>query len=302
VDLWIARRVALALVLVAPLSSGQTQEQRAAEHDRQAREAFQKGDYVRAAEHFDDADRLAPYPELRYNAALAWERARALARAADAYESALRRGGLEAEREQKARANLATLKERLAYVRVLGPVGGTVTGAHLERAPIPANFHLVPGEHELTIEAPDGTSHARKLALRAGEVFTVEPVSEPTEPASAPSASPPAARAPVAVETRGGSSRATWGFVLLGGSAAFAAGAVYFGLETERARDDFEGSRYESSDIRARGVRYRALTNVALGASVVCAGLGVYLLLAAESDTPVAIAVTPARASATLSF
>ena len=39
------------------------------------------------------------------------------------------------------------------------------------------------------------------------------------------------------------------------------------------------------ADIRDEGVRYRTLTNIAIGGAAVCAGLGVYLLVSGDSNT-----------------
>src|SRR5215510_11016624 len=71
---------------------------RAKKIEQEARDAYAQGQFDRAADLFDQANRLAPYPELRYNAALSWDQAGEKARAADAYEGALRLGGLDQAR------------------------------------------------------------------------------------------------------------------------------------------------------------------------------------------------------------
>jgi len=273
--------VTLALVVVAPPAPearSQTQEARAAELDAAGRDAFRRGDFAGAGKSFDEADRLAPHAELRYNAALAWDRAGDFARAADGYEGALGRGGLDAERSKRAGARLAAMKERLAYVRVPAPLGGVLSTAHLTRAPIPVSFHLVPGEHIVRVERADGQVISRTISVRAGEISTLELGAEGAEPIPVPAtgarATPPEPdnRAPTSPATIGG-------IVALGGAAVFTGGAIYFGVDTLRARDEYDESGHQKADARDRGVRSRALANVAIGASFLCTGVGVYLLI-----------------------
>jgi hypothetical protein len=301
----------VALLVAAPgAPAAQTQEERAATLDAEARAAFGRGDFAAAAAGFDEADRLAPYTELRYNAALAWERAGERARAADGYESALRRGGLRADLERKARTQLATLKERLGYVRVPAPLGAVVSVAHVQRAPVPLGFHLPAGEHTLSIESADGQTRAVKVALRAGEVTTLDVGGEtatpaPFRPVASVAPPPPVAPPP---DDGGLSPRVTWGLVALGGAAVFGGAATWLGFATVSASDDYQDSGYTDGDARDRGVRNRALTNVAIGAAVLSAGVGGYLLLSAAAQgkgsvTPaVSVRIDPLGASGRVAF
>lgn len=273
-------------MLCAQPARGQTQESQAAEADKRARAEFAAGDYRAAALSFEKANALAPYPQLRFNAALAWERAGDEARAANGYESALSRGGLDAEREATARRALTVLKERLAYLQIRSPIGGVVSIGHMARAAIPLNTHLAPGEYTIAIEMPGGAKRSEQLVVRAGEVR------ELSFEESAPTVGPTPRREattrerdpqPRSVET--GSNRATWGWVMIGGAVALSGAATYTGLRTLQAADDYGASNETDADIRDEGVRYRTLTNIAIGGAAVCAGLGVYLLVSGDSNT-----------------
>lgn len=277
-----------ALLVVTTPARSEPREAEAAELERQAREDFSAGQFAEAGEKFDAADRLAPHPELRFNSAVAWEKAKEPARAADAYERALRRGGLDDKHVRRAQASLAGLKETLGYVKVMKPTGGSVSVAHVARAPVPVQFHLVPGEYQLELEAPDGTRATRPLSVRAGEVVAFEgEVGSSATVTAAPRKTKSEAPSPRPRETpaTGGSSRSTWGWVSLGLGAAFAGAAVFFGTQTLDAADDYEASGYRDASARERGVRNRALTNVALAASVVGLGAGTYLLLSSDPSS-----------------
>lgn len=80
-------------------------------------EAFQVGDYERAAEEFRAAYELSQRPELLFNIYSAFERWGHLEEAADALERYLRDGDIESERRTSLEARLARLRERIADER-----------------------------------------------------------------------------------------------------------------------------------------------------------------------------------------
>jgi hypothetical protein len=303
-------------VLVARPSVAETQEQQAAALEKEGRDAFSAGEFAAAAGKFDSANRLAPHAQLRFNAALAWERAREPARAADAYEGALRQGGLDAQREKRAEAALGGLKETLGYVKVPRPVSGTLTVAHLNHAPIPAQFHLSPGRYELAIEGADGAKTSKTVVVKAGEVVSVDVQMESVEPGAAiprrvaepstPGDEPP----PVDDTPTSSSSKKTWGWIAIGAGVVSGGVATYFGTQTTKAKSDYEDSGFTDADARDRGVRNRLITNVALGGALVGVGVGSYLLLTSGSKsstqgrqkTRFAIAVRGPRLDARLEF
>ena len=278
-------RVAIASLCLATTLTfpalAQSQEDQAAALDQGARTAFADGDFKRAAELFEEANRLSPHAQLRYNAALAWEKAGEKARAADGYEAALRQGGLDDQRAGKARAGLAALKQTLGYVKMPGPLGGTLSVAHQNSAPIPAQFHLTPGTHVIAVQRADGSSTSKSIQVRAGEVVSVE-IEAGVASLRAPAAAPATREVPPAKDTPAtttSSSQATWGWIALGGGVLLGGATAYFGTQTLSASDDYEASKFTDADARDRGVRNRLITNVALGGAVVAVGVGSYLLI-----------------------
>jgi hypothetical protein len=269
----------LTLAAAAP-AWAQSPEDSAAAMDQEAREAFGRGEFKRAAERFEEANRLAPHAELRYNAALAWDKAGEKARAADGYEAALRQGGLDEKRANVAKSALAGLKQTLGYVKFVGPIGGVLSVAHLEHAPIPAQFHLAPGNYDVAVERADGSTGTRSIQVRAGEVVSAELEAEKPvlgDPSPVPHSAAVTEDAPK--ESIGSSSQATWGWVALGGGVVLGGVGAYFGTQTLAAHDDYEASNLTDADARDRGVRDRLITNVAFAGAVVAVTVGGYLLL-----------------------
>lgn len=272
-------------LLVTRASIAETQEHEAAALEKEGRDAFSAGKFAEAGEKFDAANRLAPHAQLRFNAALAWEKAREPARAADAYEGALRQGGLDDQRERRAQSALAGLKETLGYVKVPRPVSGTLSIAHLSHAPIPAQFHLAPGQYKMDVESADGSKTTKTVSVKAGEVITVEVELESSEPSVAVRTNEPSDSTPPPDDTQPvdptptGSARKTWGWIAIGTGVVLGGAAAYFGTQTTKAKSDYEDSNFTDADARDRGVRNRTFTNIALGGAIVGVGVGSYLLL-----------------------
>jgi hypothetical protein len=276
--------VLLGLPSAALAQDGSTTERAAREYDA-GTQAFERREFRLAARAFESADTIAPHARTRYNAALSWDRAGDLPRAADAYSAALDGEGLDQDRVRAARTRLEDLFRKLGALDVRRPVGGKVSVAHVQNAAIPARIHVAPGIHRLSIERADGTREQREIEVRASErvvleiAITTAPLAPvlPSAPRSRPAPAPAAEREP-------SSSRASWGYVALGGAVVLAAGAVFLGVQTFDAIDDFDRSGDRDADARARAVRYRALGWTAAGASVACATLGVVLLSTGDLD------------------
>lgn len=283
--------------------------QSAAALDKKARDAFAREDFSAAGDAFEEAYRLEPHPATKYNAALAWEKAKDLPRAADAYEAALGASGLDDERAEAARSRLTALKPQLAYVTVSAPIGGTVSVEHVVEAPIPVRFHLSPGEHTIEIRRASGRVTTQSLSLKAG---TSTPLSQGDSDGAAPldaaraSQSPAVHPGPPPSRAEKSCSSCTWGWVSIGAGAVAAGASVYFGLRTLSARDDFEASNRTDADAHDDAVSSRTLTNVALGVAAVGVGVGVVLLLSSPSSeapaTRVQLRVGPGGATGSLHF
>jgi hypothetical protein len=285
-----SRRVLLTItILAAALSTsllGMAQD--AAELDKKARQAFERKDYEVAARTFEEAYRLKPHPATQYNAALAWEKAGELARAADAFESALDSEGLDEGRATASRERLAALKRQLGYVFVSKPLGATVSVAHADNISIPAKIHLAPGKHELVVRRSDGTSSDQTVLVRAGEAVQVaveggglnpslvEPLDDGTGGASGTTGAGDRA------EGDGSCGQCTWGWVAIGGAVVAAGVGTYFGLKTLSERDAFEDSKREDEPARDRALAARTASNVAFGVAIVSGAVGAVLLLTAK--------------------
>src|SRR5262245_20364678 len=154
---------------------------------RDAKRAYATRDYERAAQLFEKAYAADPVPSLRVNAAQAWRLAGDLPRAADAYAQALAVKGkdaLGASDRGFVRDKLAEIEKSTGKLRIDEPRGGALSVAHVERTPIPAVVHLMPGSHEIRIERPDGSTVTRTIDLEAGETSTLSVVgSESPSPA-----------------------------------------------------------------------------------------------------------------------
>lgn len=290
-------RWAPCLVLAQLVSAAPSWADEAADLDQRARAAFAKDDFAGAASAFEEAYRAKPHPATKYNAALAWEKANEMARAADAFESAIESEGLDAARANAARTRLSVLKPMLGYVFAAKPLGATVSVAHVAKAPVPARFHLSPGAHLMAFELRDGSRVERSVVLKAGVATTVEvdgsgeaaPPGPPPPPTATPTpATPPRtpSTSPPARETATTCSSCTWGWVALGAGVAAAGAGAYFGAQTLSAKSDFDDSGKTDADAHDRAVTHRTLTNVAFGVAAVAGGVGLYLLLTGSESKP----------------
>ena len=250
---------------------------------QEATEAYNEGRYSAAASLFDAADRLAPHPSTRYNAATAWEQAGEAARAATGYEAAIAAASLDQVRRKVAEERLAALKEGLGRVRVERPLGAFVTVDHVQHVPLPTTFYLLPGSYELTVDYQGKTSQT-PLAVVAGqeqdikldfpEPETAAPVVPPDALKPLPPAVPPA---DVWVTQK------TWGWVGLGAGVALSGAAVVLGLRALAAREEFVASGNTDAGAHDEASDLRLATNVAWAGATVAGVTGLVLLLTAPT-------------------
>ena len=179
---------ALGLALAgAPAAAAENQPtnstQLARQRFREAKEAYRERRYSAAASLFEAADRLAPHPSTRFNAAAARDEAGEAARAATGYEAVLAMPALEDEKRKVAEERLASLKLELGKILVPRPLGAFVTVDHMQRAPVPTTFYLLPGGYQLQVEYRGETSN-NPLEVLAGRDHEVKlDLAEP-EPAA----------------------------------------------------------------------------------------------------------------------
>lgn len=246
---------------------------------REATEAYTEGRYSAAASLFEAADRLAPHPSVRYNAATAWEQAGELARAATGYEAALASETLDASRREVAEERLAVLRRGLGKILVERPLGAFITVDHVQRAPVPATFYLLPGAYELEVDY-QGTTTQRPVDLAAGQRLDVElglEVPAPVVPGPANGSplppAPPPSDAP--------SAQKIWGWVGLGAGVALGGAAVVFGLRALSARDRYDASGNTNPRLREEASDLRLTTNLLWGGATVAGVAGLVLVLTA---------------------
>jgi len=252
---------------------------------QEARQAYQEGRYSAAASLFEAADRLAPHPSTRYNAAAAWEEAGEAARAATGYEAALAIDTLDEGRRTIAEQRLASLKEALARVRIAQPLGALITVDHVQRSPVPTSFYLRPGSYNLAIEYR-GVNTSRLAEVFAGKDHELK-LDLPGTDAPAPPPPPPSPALPEdplrASTTDTSATQKTLGWVGVGAGVALGGAAIVLGLRALAARDRFIESGRTNPEARGEASDLRLATNVLWGGATVAGATGIVLLLTAPT-------------------
>ena len=251
---------------------------RARELFRAGELAFREGDYPTAALAFEAANTAAMSGGSSYNAGVAWQRAKALARAADAFARAIDTGGLDDTRHADALARLAALKRSLGVLSVSAPAELTFSVAHLRSGHAPRRVHLSAGRHRVEIVWADGHRSARDVELVAGRETALrlaEHEHRQVDP-EMPSASQPAERERAARSH----SSAPLGWTLIA-TGALSMGAGFFLLSRGiSAREEFDDSGRRDAGAHDRAVAYRTWSTVTLfGGAALAASGGVVLVL-----------------------
>ena len=295
-------------LLLASAAHGQSADarRRAAEQFEAGKRAFAGGQFVVAAEHFQQAALISPHPATLINAAEAWERAGEPARAVELCDRITAMPYADARFADAAVAMGRRLAPKIATVDVTAPQGGLATIDGGSEVPIPHRFRLPPGKHEAMVT--DTSRRVRRIAVEvaAGESRTVEPPAErdpdgparlpptptPTpEPSSAPLPPPADAAAPA---TAPSGSVVPWVFFALAGAAAGVGGT--FAYLTVRSRDDYAATpNHTTADAFYRN---RLVANVGLFGAAAFAATGVVILLVTPSrKSAVALAPSPGVAA-----
>jgi hypothetical protein len=301
---WCALAHVLALLLATIPARAQpenraTNRVEAAARFEEGTKAFEVGDFRRAAEAFDAADRLAPNPDALWNAARAWHRAGEAARAATLYARYLRAAPPDATDRGTATTQLATLSPRLARIEVHGE---GIVQLTIDDTPCEDRILYVSrGAHVLTATVR-GKPMRKEQQVEAGDVVSVvfEPpgaestLAEPprVEPTPKP-ANPP----------RKGWSRwvAVSGIVLT----SIAVGlTIASGVDTDNALTKFE--EQGSQDNLSSGQSKQLRTNILLGTSIALGGAtaaaAIWLVDWHPGDHHVQVGLEPARGAVRWSF
>lgn len=277
------RTMALTSASAVAVDSPTNSTQLARQRFREAQEAYRDRRYSAAASLFEAADRLAPHPSTRFNAAAAWDEAGEAARAATGYEAALASSTLEEGKRKVAEERLSSLKLELGKILVQRPLGAFVTVDHVQRAPVPTTFYLLPGAYQLQVDYRGETSSS-PLDVLAGRDHDVkldyaEP--EAVAPAAPPEATRPLPLPPPTADTA--ISQKTWGWVSVGAGVALGGAAVVLGLQALAARDRFVKSENTDPDARNEAASLRLATNVLWGGATAAGVTGLVLVLTAPT-------------------
>jgi hypothetical protein len=261
---------ALALTVPGP-AMAQDSKTEAAQKFKEGEKAFKRHQYAVAAKAFEEAHAIAPHPAALFNAATAHQKAGQLVRAANLCARYLRDAPDDDSRREKANALIAELTPMLGRIQILDRGAKNV---ELDGKPIVVEISYVdPGDHTVNGEF-GGKTVQRKLTVVAGSLVKVAlepPKSERVElEEEGGTEAPP----PNAADTTKRDDKAlspTWFYVGIGLTAVVGGVTLWSGLDTNRARDEFETDPSQSAldDGQAKQSR----TNLLLGATAV-AGVG----------------------------
>jgi tetratricopeptide (TPR) repeat protein len=258
---------------------------------REAQAAYQKGEFERAAELFEQAHALAPSANIEFNAAQSWRRAGQLARAAEAYEAALASGSLDEEMRDTSRRKLAELTPKVGRLEVDEPEGASVSIAHAVKLPIPARVYLEPGSYRALLQSGD-KRWTRQVHIRAGETLRMS--------APPPPVAPPPPPPPPPLPKKGPSASWIGGWVALGVAGAGGVAAIALGARFLVVLDRYEAGDYLDTTLEDEALVLRAATNVVAFSALAVAGVGLALVLTAPEAT-VSLQVGP-RSTLQISF
>ncbi len=274
--------LALALTLACSAHAGNASADDARE---QSRAAFRRGvtlakdnNYAGARDAFAEAYRLFPHPSILLNLGMARGRSGQLVDAEqDLAKFLADDGGASAEEIKSARQMLADVRDKLATMLLEVKTAGskaTLDGKPIALVPGQAvPVRAVAGQHALRVEA-EGFLPAEQTVDLVSKVET--PVAITLQPR-------PVAEAPDSDGAKGGGSRGTIGWVLVGGAAALAGTGGYFGLRALGLRGEWNGlsaqEQQQDPALKDRGRRNALVADVLYASAIVAGGVGVYFLL-----------------------
>jgi len=273
---FVACVVALGLLLPAsafaqtvPTSETSSRAQ-AAQQFKDGSTAFDRGDFVHAAEAFELAYRLSPHVDALWNAARARQRAGDLPRAANLYAKYLREAPPDAMDRGVAVAQLARLVAGLGRIEVHG---NGIEQLSVDEQPAEEHtIYVSPGAH-LVRAVVSGSLVQQAPVLEAGGVVSL--VFEAPAPPVAPEGRrlPPDRPAVAGPQPEASERKGLSPWVVAGGGAltgVSTVAAIVSGLSTLSALHTFEA--HPTMANLATGQSLQARTNVLVGTSI---GLGV---------------------------
>jgi hypothetical protein len=245
-----ALSIAAFLVLGGP-SEGEVEA--ASVHFAEGKEAFDRGEFALALEHFGAAQELAPHPSTEFHLGRCNEELGRLTRALRHYENVEQAEGISERERATARARRRLVSARLGSLTLEGPAGTKVALDGEPLCTLPCARNVDPGAHELTATL-DGEEIRRRVELEPSGRATIR-----FDPPHTPVSAPPVVDADS--EPRAWPTALTWvgiPAVLLG-----TAGTIGFGLRARDLNADYRAEPVEGT--RDRGVRMQTLSNVSVG-------------------------------------
>lgn len=228
--------------------------------------AYERGDYEDSVEAWEAGYALDPRPLLQYNLGQAYERLGELPKAVSAFETYLENASPSDPNQQRARAQLAAIRERLGRTSIVvagGPEGATILidGEDHGRTPRPDPISVTPGSHQVEVVMEGYRPFEAMVSVAAGRSVDVDVV---LQEEAAPDEGAPLV--PIIL----------WG----AGGAAIVAGAILGGVALGKANgaDTSDGSDADS----ARGLALGA--DIAIGVGVLAAGAGLLVYLLSGDD------------------
>jgi len=232
---------------------------------RAGEKAFKRHEYVAAAEAFEEAYAIAPHPAALFNAATAYQKAGQLTRAANLCARYLRDAPASDARREKANALIGELTPKVGRIEVedRGALEVTIDG----QSPEVDVTYVDPGDHVVTGRFGDKIVQ-REISVVAGSVVRVALDPPKPPPSAGPNEEPDFDPSPDVKKDEDKSGKplspsifyvGVGATVLLGGVTAWS------GLDTNKARDDYDANPTQSGLDDGRSKQSR--TNLLLGAT-----------------------------------
>lgn len=254
---------------------------------------YADGDYQLALIEFDRAYLLVNNYRVLYNIGQVSIQLRRYARARQALEQYLQKGGVEIpdQRRQEVLLDIERLKSRTAHVAVVLSQQGAqilVDGAPVATTPLKEPLLLAAGKHSLQARAPGYDTIEEHFVLAGGDRVTWKPQLTET-------------KAPVVkVENRtivvekNPELGETWLWLGWGTTGVLALGAVTTGVLGLDAASDLEDLRNQTDptpgelqDAQSRAKRMFLATDILLGGALLVGGATLYFMLDPPDDSPV---------------
>ncbi len=261
--------------------------------------AFKVGDFLLAAQLFEEAYRLAPHEDALWNAARAHDRAGDSADAANLYAQYLREAPPGANDRGNAVLILRQLSGKLGRIEIHKRAS---TSARVDGKPTAVDLVFVnPGAHVVSGD-PGAGEGEQSVSVAAGAIVSVtliaktgnepvkvvsgSPLSPPLPPPAAPPSSHEPSRVPLILTATFG------GLTIVGAGLTIASG-----LDTLSARRTFLDARSQAN--YDEGISKENRTNAALGVTIVLAaatiGSTIWLLASHRSEPSLDVGVGPGK-------